>query len=141
MNTAAVSVNDETVDTDFETFFTAYLECAVWSSTALDPEDWDKANDGGDVEELPIEEFGLSADDIDDASRAKLREDALAFWDNNEECHSNPSQAGQDFWLTRNGHGAGFWDGDWEHGDELTEASKVYGSVDLWVDKDLKIKV
>ena len=21
--------------------------------------------------------------------------------------------AGHDFWLTRNGHGAGFWDGDW----------------------------
>ena len=21
---------------------------------------------------------------------------------------------GHDFWLTRNGHGAGFWDGDWD---------------------------
>jgi len=35
------------------------------------------------------------------------------------------AQAGHDFWLTRNGHGAGFWDGDWpETGDALTEASK-----------------
>jgi hypothetical protein len=25
----------------------------------------------------------------------------------------NESQAGHDFWLTRNHHGAGFWDGDW----------------------------
>lgn len=28
---------------------------------------------------------------------------------------------GHDLWLTRNGHGAGFWDGDWEDGDMLTE--------------------
>lgn len=26
----------------------------------------------------------------------------------------NEKQAGHDFWLTRNHHGAGFWDGDWE---------------------------
>ena len=25
----------------------------------------------------------------------------------------NETQAGHDFWLTRQGHGAGFWDGDW----------------------------
>lgn len=24
--------------------------------------------------------------------------------------------AGNDFWMTRNGHGAGFWDGDWNGG-------------------------
>ena len=25
------------------------------------------------------------------------------------------ARAGTDFWLTRNGHGAGFWDGDWDY--------------------------
>lgn len=66
------------------------------------------------------------------------------------------SQAGHDFWLTRNGHGAGFWDGDWADpyspdtdpedpdwhpeagryltvGDYLTAMSKSYGSYDLYV--------
>ena len=45
-------------------------------------------------------------------------------------------RAGHDFWLTRNGHGAGFWDGDWsedymgtEVGELLTEASRPYGDV------------
>lgn len=36
---------------------------------------------------------------------------------------------GQDFYLTRNGHGAGFWDrGYGEIGRQLTEAAKIYGS-------------
>jgi hypothetical protein len=31
--------------------------------------------------------------------------------------------AGSDLYLTVAGHGAGFWDGDWPHGDPLTEAA------------------
>lgn len=51
-----------------------------------------------------------------------------------------PRKAGQDFWLTRNGHGAGFWDGDWEKdGELLTQASKVFGEVDLYVGDDGQI--
>ena len=44
-------------------------------------------------------------------------------------------QAGHDFWLTRNGHGCGFWDGDWPEliGEKLTEASKDFGSFDLYI--------
>lgn len=36
---------------------------------------------------------------------------------------------GHDFWLTRNGHGAGFWDGDYEKrvGEILTKLSKEFG--------------
>lgn len=38
-------------------------------------------------------------------------------------------QAGTDFWLSRNGHGAGFWDrGLGQVGDRLHQAAKVYGS-------------
>lgn len=39
--------------------------------------------------------------------------------------------AGHDLWLTRSGHGTGFWDrGLGELGDRLTEAAKSYGSPD-----------
>lgn len=40
-------------------------------------------------------------------------------------------QVMHDFWLTRNGHGAGFWDGDYEKdiGDRLTELSKEFGEL------------
>ena len=55
-----------------------------------------------------------------------------------EEAGRTMEQAGHDFWLTRNGHGAGFWDrglpGDL--GDRLTAASEVYGSVDLYAGDD-----
>src|SRR5208337_4573832 len=44
---------------------------------------------------------------------------------------------GHDFWLTRCGHGAGYWDGDYPtSGDGLTEASKSFGDVDLYVGDD-----
>jgi hypothetical protein len=46
----------------------------------------------------------------------------------------SPTQAGHDFWLTRNGHGAGFWDrGLGEVGRRLTDACKPYGSAYLYV--------
>lgn len=39
-----------------------------------------------------------------------------------------PEQAGHDFWLTREGHGAGFWDrGLGRAGDVLTKAAKAFG--------------
>lgn len=46
--------------------------------------------------------------------------------------------AGLDFWLTRNGDGAGFWDGDWEDevGERLTAASKAFKPMDLYVGDD-----
>ena len=45
--------------------------------------------------------------------------------------------AGHDFWLTRNGHGAGFWDGDWTlHGDALTTASEAAGSLGVYEGDD-----
>lgn len=41
----------------------------------------------------------------------------------------NPEQAGHDFWLTRNGHGAGFWDGEWPEpaASILTDISETFG--------------
>ena len=47
-------------------------------------------------------------------------------------------QAGHDFWLTRNHHGCGFWDGEWEEpqATELTEASKKFGEFGLYVHND-----
>lgn len=44
------------------------------------------------------------------------------------------AMAGHDFWLTRNGHGAGFWDGGWPvNGEALTEACNWFGEVSLYV--------
>jgi hypothetical protein len=44
-----------------------------------------------------------------------------------------------DFWLTRNRHGAGFWDGDYIEGDKLTAIAKSYGEQYLYVGDDGKL--
>jgi len=42
-------------------------------------------------------------------------------------------QAGVDFWFTRNGHGAGFWDrGLGEVGEHLSKIAKTFGTRDLY---------
>ena len=47
---------------------------------------------------------------------------------------------GHDFLLTRNGHGAGFWDrGLGDLGDKLTEAAQTFGSQDVYAGDDGKL--
>lgn len=55
--------------------------------------------------------------------------------------HSLQEQAAHDFWLTRNGHGVGFWDGDWSEpaGSRLDEIAKAFPSVDLYRGDDGRI--
>lgn len=51
------------------------------------------------------------------------------------------TRAGRDFWYTRNGHGAGFWDGDWPepYGAQLAYASTAFGEVDAYLGDDGKV--
>ena len=46
---------------------------------------------------------------------------------------NNWEHAGHDFWLTRNGHGCGFWDGDWSEpaGALLDQAAKAFKEITL----------
>ena len=48
------------------------------------------------------------------------------------------SEAGADFWFTRNGHGVGYWDGDYPEpqATRLDDASKRFGEVWLYVGDD-----
>jgi hypothetical protein len=46
-------------------------------------------------------------------------------------------RAGHDFWLTRNRHGAGFWDeGLGTVGKVLTDKAHAYGGCDLYIGDD-----
>ena len=40
--------------------------------------------------------------------------------------------AGHDFWLSRNGHGSGFFDHGGKHDDTLQDIAKGYGEIDLY---------
>lgn len=135
----------------FAQFFKAYLECAVWSSTDIHPDDRkpdprELAADDDESEEeperdpepKPLEDFGFSADDIAPEAVEYLKEDARSFWSEHREIlKENPSQAGHDFWLSRNGHGAGFFDGPWgENCQPLQKAAKMYGEENLTITED-----
>lgn len=113
-------------------FQQGFLEAALWSST-------DNADDSGGE---PLDKnYGIS--DIDPKTLASLLKDCDDFCEENAELLAqagDDEQNGHDFWLTRNGHGAGFWDrGYGAVGDKLSDACKPYGSVDLHVGDDGKI--
>lgn len=48
-------------------------------------------------------------------------------------------QLGMDFWLTRNRHGAGFFDHSYEHEQQLTTAAQNLKEVDLYIGDDNKL--
>jgi hypothetical protein len=117
-------------------FTQAYLEAMFWAET-------DNSRDnGGD----PMED-NYSPEDLAPEARAEIEKDCAAFYDAPwselwADCEKGygDEQAGHDFYLTRNHHGAGFWDrGLGEVGDRLTEACKPYGTQGLYVGDDGKV--
>ena len=103
-------------------FYDAYAEAALWTSTD---------NDGS-----PLDELGV--DSLAEETVAKMKADCRKFYLENQADIEDPYEAGHDFWLTRNHHGAGFWDRglDEEVGARLTKASHAFGEVDLYVGDD-----
>jgi hypothetical protein len=115
-------------DTDISDVELGYLDCALWSSTGDDDQ--------------PRDVLGVEA--IAPETRKQMRTDLTNFVLQNQALLKasglQDTQIGHDFWLTRNGHGAGFWDrGLGKVGDQLTAACKAFGSVDLYVGDDGKI--
>ena len=48
-------------------------------------------------------------------------------------------QLGHDIWLTRNRHGAGFFDHSYENEQKLTDAAQTLKEVDLYINDDMKL--
>jgi len=116
---------------ELDSFTLAYLECALWSSMDFSDES------GGQ----PLDQ-NYSFEDIAPEALQTMANDCKAFQEANAELLTGleSGQSGHDFWLTRNGHGAGFWDrGLGEVGDKLTQACKAFGGCDLYVGDDGKI--
>lgn len=113
-------------------FLEAYADAILWANAYRENED-------GDI--VPAE---LSPSQIADPENRSLvvLEDANAFWDverkflhkMNKRYGADDAQHGHDFALTRNGHGAGFWDrGYGEAGDYLTKQAHAYGEANVWL--------
>jgi hypothetical protein len=117
-------------------FTQAYIEAALWASF--------------DDSETPIEENYGVEDFAPEALTAIIGECADFQNDNAEAleiaCEQDwysMARAGHDFWLTRNGHGAGFWDrcNDPVFTDTLSNAACAYGTCDLYVSDDGTLSV
>ncbi|AUQ95962.1 hypothetical protein PhaeoP66_03220 [Phaeobacter inhibens] len=110
-------------------FTESYIEAMYWADTG--------------EEGQPNSDAVLSA-----ALQITTLADCIAFWSRNACCinatKASPSQAGHDFWLTRNGHGAGFWDRPETYKSEtgafygamLTDAAERAGPVEIYAGDD-----
>ncbi len=94
-----------------------------------------------DFADAPRDEDGIEEESEGWASETleRMAADVVAFveaeWADVQELE--PTQVGYDFWLTRNHHGAGFWDrGLGELGERLTRAANAYGEAYLYVGDD-----
>jgi len=120
----------------YDKFLEGYFDTSLWASV--------DDRDGGDT---PLDEnFGIdgfTADTLREmiAEAEKFRDNPKVIEALNEidedAWHGNlDSLAGYEFWMTRNGHGVGFWVrpevwGDYT--DDLTELSETFGEAHVYV--------
>lgn len=95
-----------------EKILESYLGCALWT------EDVDKT----------IYDVGESTKTTAKTDIKTFIEKAGSLLDGWTE-----DEIGHDFWLTRNHHGAGFWDRGRKGGDELTEIAQTFRELNVWV--------
>lgn len=100
----------------------AYLVCALWSSSDDDGNPLDGMYEPGGASPETEKQAREDCENfltLCDAGRVSLKD-----WDD--------AQIGHDFWLTRNHHGAGFWDrGRGRAGEEATKYAQTFSEVDV----------
>lgn len=108
-------------------FTCAYLEAMFWAEMIK----------YGPNEGEPFDQH-YEEDALTPKARTEIEKDCAAFYEEKKELWergASDEQAGHDFYLTRNGHGAGFWDRPELYGKEsaelLSKASEVYGTQGL----------
>lgn len=110
-----------------------YVHAALWSSVNIDNEE----------EEFLDENYSI--DDIDEGVLKRMVIDIHNFIKENDDAIKqsgmSDEQLGHDLWLTRNGHGAGFWDRGYDEviSEKLTSAAMKMGGFDLYVGDDGKL--
>lgn len=107
----------------FNAFFNAYITAALWTDCDDD----------------------RTASDLAPETMEKMKADCLQFVGDHYQLLTTLDDhglhsfelSGHDFWLTRNGHGAGFWDrGLNVAGEMLTKGAEEFGNVALYEGDD-----
>lgn len=125
----------------------SYIESAIWSSSC-----WERMSGNNPTPFDMVED----CEGISDAAQAIMESELRDFtskaeliifeskdWESMGIELPSDSQIAHDFWLTRNGHGAGFWcRGTEELGERLTELSQEYEERHLYLnDETLEIEI
>jgi hypothetical protein len=104
-------------------FIAAYIEAIVWTDT-------------GEIDQPSV------TAELDETFERESVIDCLAFF-SRISCYlgdDNIAQAGHDFWLTRNGHGTGFWDRpeiyQVQYAGFFTNISRNFGEANAIFDED-----
>jgi hypothetical protein len=109
-----------------ESMLDSYLVTALWSTSPYNPDEvgYENLDDKFSIEDIS-KEYKEKAKKECDEFLAKAKEIVKKI---DPEYVLDESDVGHDFWLTREGHGAGFWDGDYpeEIGEALTKLAKTY---------------
>lgn len=116
-------------------FQSGYAEAMLWLLTDEDGDPRDDL-DFTDIADETWAEIVRECDEFADANA-----DDLTFY---SEHYGDDSRAGMDFFLTRNRHGAGFWDRDFSEPGRtvlarLTDAAHAYGETWEYLGDDEKV--
>jgi len=128
-----------------DAFTQGYIEALFFTETDVLAEQATKPG------AIPFEpSFGFS--DLAPETLARIISDCAAFrrgeqWQQwldhaaDADIYAEDETAGRDFWYTRNGHGCGFWDGDWPepYATQLTDAARAFGNVDAYLGDDGRV--
>lgn len=117
---------------EFDSFLIAYIETALWSSI-----------DTINGEDICLDEY---QGELSMQAKVQMRADCGGFLyrlPNKLAELYDIEQLAHDFCLTRNHHGAGFWDGDYlkPHGKYLTKLAKTFPEQSLYIGDDGQIYI
>lgn len=118
-------------------FTQGYIEAFLWSETD------ESTPDGGKPLDENYNEFDIHPDSMNKITRdcamfQEVAKDLLNQAYQSSAVVYTEEQAGHDFLLTRNHHGAGYWDsGLGEVGDKLTTAAQLFREVNGYAENGL----
>lgn len=119
--------NSEVASTSMLDMLNGYLEAALWT----EEDEVGPSNINSDISD------NSKVDAYRDVKKFKQLAGGLIA-----QSGLNDEQIGHDLWLTRNGHGSGFWDrGIGKIGDELSDIAREMGSKSAYVGDDSLIYI
>ena len=152
------SVMNESTTNDVDIMLKHYLTTALWSSIDVNSKDESNLDDKYDIDDFSKNAYNKSKNDckqfltkveteLKKYNKNVDKSEQYTIYNLSDGKHKTKNRElemlGHNFWLSRNGHGAGFFDGDYVDEMEkiLTKVADSMGGVDLYVGDNGKIEI